>query len=286
MTSVFAQSVVDTIDDAIDTSQVTPWDFLWATICIVLGIIVARIGRRYARKYGVRTGLPPNLVDLMGTLISWTVIPLMTVVALTFVGLDVSPWFILVIFVIIVFAIGGRALLEAFSAGVMLQARSPFVRGDYVTVFGETGVVVEVDSRVVVLDTPDGRRISLPNPQVLRYPIENKSSNGRRMSRLDLDVEYGTDLEQAIEVALQAVSPLDEILDDPAPSCRVSAFAESSVRLGLRFWHPPMFLDEIDAIDVVARAVYRAFYEHGIVFAFPNQTLWLNQDQTDRTPDA
>lgn len=283
MNQIVAQTVVDTIDDVIDTSQVTAWDFLWAALCIIGGVIISRLGRRYAKKYGVRSNLPSNLVDLMGTLITWAVMPLATIVAFTFVGLDVSPWFILLIFILIVFAIGGRALLEAFSAGVMLQTRSPFVRGDYVTVFGETGVVVEVDSRVVTLDTRDGRRISLPNQQVLRYPIENKSSNGRRMSRLDLDVEYGTDLERAIDIALTAVLPLEQILQEPAPSCRVSAFAESSVRLGLRFWHAPMFLDEIDAIDVAARAVYRAFRERGIVFAFPNQTVWLNQDDTART---
>lgn len=281
--SIFAQTgVVDNLEGAVDTTGVTGWDFLWAALFIFGGMVLASTARRFVRRYGKRSEMPDNIVDLMGTLIMWSVIPVTTILGLTFVGLDVQPIFLVFVLVLVVFAVGGRSLLESFGAGIMLQTRSPFMPGDFVTVHGVTGTVVQVDSRVVVVNTVDGRTVGVPNAKVLASPIENHTVMGHRMSTLLLDVEYGTNLDFAITTALDAIGPLDEVLAEPAPSCRVGGFGDSSVRLALRFWHRPEFADELDAVDVAARSAYKAFYDNGIVFAFPNITQWNNPDNTVR----
>jgi small conductance mechanosensitive channel len=277
------QIPIDSISDAVDTADVTTWDFVWAGVSIVVGVILSRIARATVRRYGMRASLPLNMIDLLGTIVMWTVVAVAVVFALTFVGLDVAPLWILIILIAVVFAVGGRSLLESFGAGILLQARSPFEPGDLVTLGADTGLVKEVNSRVVVIDTLDGRRIFVPNAKVLSEPIVNLTHRPDRMSELALDVVYRTDLDRAAAVAERALSDVDAVAADPPPIAQVSAFGESSITIVLRYWHASGMLAEWAATDAAARAVFRAYGENDIEFAFPQRTLWWGDD--DRTPD-
>ncbi len=271
--------VPDDISEIVDTTQVTPFDWLWALVAVVGAFVIGRFARTIARRYGRRAGLSANIIDLFGTVIMWCVVAVGVVVALVFLGLAVTPLWLLILLFIATLLIGGRSLLEAFGAGVLLQARAPFEPGDLVEVEGGQGIVAEVNSRVVVLDTVDGTRMFIPNTKVLAGTIVNLTHRKLRMATLQLDVEYGTDLDQAIEIAEASTQNAKGVLRRPAPRAWVSAFEDSSVRIAFRFWHAASLAEEWDATDAAARAVYRAFRDAGISFAFPNTTLWWGSDE-------
>jgi small conductance mechanosensitive channel len=284
MTQLIAQTVpIDTINDLIDTSGVSKWDPVWAVVTFIAGIVLSRIARAAVHRYGRRAELPANIVDLLATITMWTIVTISVVAALTWVGLNVAPLWFLLILVFVGFVVGGRALLEGFGAGVMLQARAPFEPGDLVQLRDERGVVVEVNSRVVVMDSADGRRLFIPNQQVLREPIENLTHRAVRMSALDLDVTYATDLDEAARIAVVALDGLDSVRSMPSPVAEVTSFEASAIRIRLRFWHPSDLLSEWTAVDEAARAVHRAFAAHGIEFAFPQTTLWWGEDDAPPT---
>ena len=280
---VIGQVPLTDLDQFVDTTEVTGWDFLWAAIALVVGAILARVTRNAIRTYAGRANLPSNTVDLLGTTAQWAVFAIGVVVALTFVGLNLAPVWILIIIVAAVLIVGGRTLLEAFGAGVLLQTRSPFTSGDLVQLGDHQGVVKEINSRVVVLDAIDGRRVFLPNQQVLANPIVNLTLRKLRMSTLYRDVTYSTDLDRACDVARASLEDLEQVLSRPAPGTEVMSFEASAIRIQLRFWHPSDLPSEWAAVDVAARSVRAAYAAAGIEFAFPQATLWWGEDQR---PDA
>lgn len=281
-----AQVTVSELDGLVDTTAVTGWDFVWASVALVVGAVVARLSRTAVRRYAGRAKLPPNTIDLLATTIQWSVFAIAVVVALTFLGLNLAPLWILIIIVAAVLVVGGRTLLEAFGAGILLQARSPFSPGDLVKVGDHQGVVKEINSRVVVIDAVDGRRIFLPNQQVLNGPIVNLTHRRLRMSMIHLDVVYGTDLDAACEIARSAMAEVDEVLTRPRPTAEVASFESSSVRIRLRIWHASDLPSEWAAVDSASRAAFRAYRDAAIDFAFPQATLWWGEGQhPDPTPD-
>lgn len=280
---VIGQVPLTDLDQFVDTTEVTGWDFLWAAIALVVGAILARVTRNAIRTYAGRANLPSNTVDLLGTTAQWAVFAIGIVVALTFVGLNLAPVWILIIIVAAVLIVGGRTLLEAFGAGILLQTRSPFTSGDLVQLGDHQGVVKEINSRVVVLDAIDGRRVFLPNQQVLANPIVNLTHRKLRMSTLYLDVTYSTDLDRACDVARASLDDLEQVLARPAPDAEVMSFEASAIRIQLRFWHPSDLPSEWAAVDVAARSVKAAYAAAGIDFAFPQATLWWGDGQR---PDA
>ncbi len=281
---ILAQIPLDQISDAVDTTYVTPADYVWALLTLVVGIILSRVARRLTRRYGQQAKLPQNVIDLIGTITMWSVVTLSVLFALTFIGLSVPLLWLAIVLGIVLFAIGGQALFTSFGAGILLQSRAPFEPGDLVLLLGEQGVVVEINSRVVILDTVDGRRAFLPNAQVIASPIINLSHRDSRMSQLAIDVAYGTDLEHAMTVAAGSLEGLATIRSEPEPAAEVIGFEDSSVRIRLRFWHRSDQLSEWTAIDEAARAVYAAFGEAGIQIPFPQRTLWWGDPPPGDTP--
>ena len=284
---ILGQSVpiVGDLDEIVDTTTVSPWDPIWAAIALLVGYILGRISRAMIRRYGRKTNLPANIVDLLGTLAIWVWMILAVIVALSFLGFTVAPFWVAVLIIAAVFVIAGRTFIENFGSGVLLQARAPFEPGDLVQLGEHTGVVKEVNSREVVLDAIDNRRVFIPNSDVLQSPIVNLTHRRLRMSYVLLDVEYGTDLDEACRVAAESLTDVPAVLSRPAPVAQVSSFEASAVRITLRFWHESDLLSEWNAMDAAARASYAAFADHGIVFAFPQATLWWGDD-SDRTPPA
>lgn len=290
MIPLFAQVPISNLDEFVDAADVTTWDFVWGATTIIAGVIIARIARGWVRGYAVRANLPGNTVDMLGVITSWSVIAIATVIALTFVGLNLTPLWILILVVAAMFVVGGRVLVEAFGAGVVLQARSPFEPGDLVAVDDQRGVVREINSRTVVIDTIDGRRVFIPNRTVLDGIIVNLTHRKLRMSSLDLDVTYGTDLDHACAVAAGSLENAEAVLQRPSPIAEVRSFESSSVRIRLRFWHESDLISEWKAVDEAARLVYAAYNDGGIEFAFPQRTLWWGGSPPDDgdvlTPDT
>lgn len=48
----------------------------------------------------------------------------------------------------------------------ILVITNPFEKGDYVTVNGESGTIKGMGSSVTSLDTPDNKRVVIPNGQI------------------------------------------------------------------------------------------------------------------------
>ena len=269
-----AQVGVDQINEAFDTNSVTPWDPVWAVLSIVIGIVVGRFTRRAIRRYGHRAAIPPNVIDLIGTIAMWTIVSFSVVVALTFIGFTAAPLIIFTAIVAIILVVGGRSLIENFGAGVMLQARAPFEPGDEITSDDYTGEVLEVNSRVVVIQTLDNRRVYMPNTYVLQSPIVNLTHDAYRIGEVVVDVAYGSDLDVALSSILSAVNAAPEILDDPPAVAEIRGFAKSGVTIRVRYAHESDILSEWAATNAAAKAVYTGLRGAGVTIPFPQRTLW------------
>jgi small conductance mechanosensitive channel len=120
----------------------------------------------------------------------------------------------------------------------------------------------------------EGTEVHIPNSSVIANPIVNLTRRGRRRTRLDVGVEYGTDLAQAQQVLRDTVADVDAVRGDPAPEVYVTEFDDSAINFAVRFWHEPQIREGFVVADEVARAIDDALDAAGIVIAFPQATLW------------
>jgi small-conductance mechanosensitive channel len=274
---LFAMQVIDPsgVDELIDTTNVTGWDFLWAALTIVAGFVIARLARVVTtRALSGVPDMPNNVVNLVVKLAGWAVITVAIVLALPFIGVDTGPVVIVVVLLAGAAVLSGRVLIENLGAGVILQTEATFAPGDQIETNDCVGRVVEVSSRAVKMESIDGRRIIIPNISVLSGSVTNLTTHPERRSELVVGLEYGTDLDAAREVLVAAAQDAAGVLADPPVDVFVATFGESSIDFRVWYWHESDIRSHYEATDSVARSIDRACRRNGLTIAFPQRMLW------------
>lgn len=139
------------------------------------------------------------------------------------------------------FAIGlaFQGTLSNFAAGVLMLVFRPFKVGDLITAAGVTGKVNEIDLFTTTLDTPDNRRIIVPNSSISGGTIENISFHPHRRIEVVVGVEYGADMQET-RAALEAATATfasDIIPGEERGSVVVLAnLGDSAVEWKVRAW--------------------------------------------------
>jgi small conductance mechanosensitive channel len=139
------------------------------------------------------------------------------------------------------FAIGlaFQGTLSNFAAGVLLLVFRPFKVGDMVVAAGVTGKVNEVDLFTTTLDTPDNRRLIVPNSAIAGGTIENMTFHAHRRVDVVVGVAYSADLEQTRTALLSAAAAISDLLvpgEKRGYQVLLGLLGASSVEWTVRFW--------------------------------------------------
>lgn len=259
---------------AFDPTGVGWQEALAATVVMIASLLAASLARRFLRRAAKRW---PNaqapIVRLLIRMAGWLIILLGATFALLLLGFELGPIVVIVVVVIAVLVVMARPILENIGASVVLQAEAPFQIGDIVEVLGDIGIVREISSRTTAIDTFDGRRIRIPNNQILNGPIVNLTERKGRRSSLRVGVEYGTDLDRARAVIMATLASVESVNAEPPPEALVTEFGDSAIVFLVWFWHDPVANGAFRVTDEVARAIDRAFGREGIVIPLPQRVI-------------
>jgi len=174
----------------------------------------------------------------------------------------------------IVLGLAAQQTLGSLIAGFVLMFARPFEIGDWVKIGDREGIVTEISIVNTRIQTFDGEYAMLPNDVVSSSEIVNRTRKGRLRIRVEVGVDYSTDLGLATDTARSAMRDVDEILTVPQPQAVLKEFGSSAVTLELRFWiDKPSSRRRWRAQTAVIRAVKTAFDREGIKIPFPQREL-------------
>ena len=131
------------------------------------------------------------------------------------------------------------------------------------------GVVQEITTRTTVIDTSNGRRVHVPNSQLLNDVIVNYTSLGRRRSSFEVMVRYDEDLQLTLSTMRLALTQVDAIHTDPRPEVQVVRMLGQLVVIRALVWHLPSLAAERAALDAGIRRVIADLRTAGIALDGP-----------------
>ncbi|MFV0524504.1 MAG: mechanosensitive ion channel family protein [Acidimicrobiales bacterium] len=267
--------VIDTVGQVIDRSDST--DLLVFVTIFVGALIAGRVARYMVGHLLERGGRTDSLLgDLMGRLFGYVIMAFGTVYALDAIGIAIGPLLGALGVIGIALAFALQSLLENFVAGVLLQVRRPFNRGDEVRAMDFEGQVLGVDSRTLSIRSLDGETVRLPNAEVLKHALVNLSLHGRRRTTVEVGVAYGTDVAEASRVLVAGVTKVDGVLPSPAPVALGVRFGPSGIDLAVRYWHQASIAEEWRVRHLVVVAIAESLAEAGITIPFPQRTVHID----------
>lgn len=235
--------------DGVDFSEflstpITWWQVLFAVLAVVAGWIASRFGKRGAER--VMSRIPtatPSGTRFVARLVQYTLLLLGIGFGLAFLGANVQPLLAVVIVVAVIVVLVLRGVADNFAASVLIATRKPVVVGDEIMVEGPdgnalTGVVVELNSRAVVFQTPDGRTAHVPNSLVLAETFVNNSHHGARRSEVQVRVERaGAAVDEIVSALAAAAASASGVRSEEAVAVLVSAVSDARLTARVQFWH-------------------------------------------------
>ncbi len=269
------------IEDIVNVDTVTGNDVMLAIGIVVGATMIAWLLRRVVQKKLLEVNrLPDPVATLIVRGLVYVVIMVGVLLALPHLGFQIEPLMVLVLVGGVLFFFAARPLMEEFSAGLIIQTRSPFIIGDLIRHDHHMGTVTDIDGRETVLTTADGQVIRIPNTSILQSPIVNMTAEGARRTTIEVGVEYGVDLDHVAAVLASAIADVPTVLKTPAPTVGVVSYGDSSINFDVRIWHGPTLLEAFNARDDVIRSIDRALKSKGITVPFPQRDVWMRSDES------
>ena len=251
-------------------------------INLVVALIILWVGLRIAKvlmralerrldKLEVDASLRPFLVSVAGALLKVMVF----VSAISTLGVEMAS------FVAILGAAGlavGLALsgtLQNFAGGVIILLIKPFRKGDFITAQGYSGTVDEIQVFHTHLNTPDNKRIILPNGPLSTGSVTNFSYHDTRRVDFTFGIGYDDDIDKAKSVITGVFEKDDRILADKGVFVAVNELADSSVNFTVRVWSKttdywPLFWDKMEEVK-------KALDLNEINIPYPQRDVHLHQ---------
>ena len=165
-------------------------------------------------------------------------------------------------------------VIANFVAGVFIFTDKPFRIGDWIEWDGHSGVVEDISFRVTRVRTFDNELLTVPNSQLSGGVVKNPVAKDRLRLKVPFGIGYDDDIELATSIIVEEAERHPDLLDDPAPTVRLTELGDSSVTLQSRIWiDDPSRADFVKARGEYVTSVKRRFDEEGIDFPYPNRTL-------------
>ena len=184
-------------------------------------------------------------------------------------------------------AFAAKDTLENFFAGIMLLAKEPFRKRDFIECEGIVGQVEEITIRETYIRRTDGQIVVAPNAMFFSNPVRVMTAGDLRRITIICGVAYGEDVDEARDVITAAVKAVDDVRDD-VKDVQIFAqeFGDSSINFEVTWWTGSTPLDERRSKDKVVAAVKRALDDAGIEIPFPYRTLTFNEPLPVRQIDG
>jgi small-conductance mechanosensitive channel len=172
---------------------------------------------------------------------------------------------------------GLQRIASNFISGFILIADRSIKPGDVISIGTKFGWVQEMRARYIVVRNRDGEDTLIPNENLITTDVINwRYADPNVRLRVPIQISYGDDPEQALEILLEAAKANPRVLADPAPTVRLMAFADSGISLELRVWYNDPENGVANIRSDINLAIWRAFKQAGITIPFPQRDVHLH----------
>ena len=174
-----------------------------------------------------------------------------------------------------------KDIFQNLLSGILILLGEPFKIGDDIIVNNLEGTVEDIQIRATFLRSPDGRRIVIQNATVYTSPVTVNTAYQRRRCEFIVGIGYEDDVQKAKEIILNILDRDQTILSQPSFTVNVTALADFSVNLTVRWWVNTTETTTSGSMSAVQEHVINAFAQHHISIPYPVQEVKIYRNEQD-----
>jgi small-conductance mechanosensitive channel len=165
-------------------------------------------------------------------------------------------------------------VLKNFVAGVFIYTDKPFRIGDWIEWDDNAGIIEDISLRVSRIRTFDNELLTVPNSQLTDGVIKNPVAKDKLRLKFVFGIGHDDDIDKATGIIVEEAENHPDILEDLAPSVRLTELANSYVGLQSRIWIAnPSRADWVRTRAEYMKKVKQRFDNENIEIPFPQRDL-------------
>lgn len=205
-------------------------------VIILVALFVAARVRSVVMKASRKARVDETLSGFFAQVARWAIIVIGLISAIGYMGVPTASFAAVIGGTSLAIGLAFQGSLGNLAAGVMLLIFRPFKVGDVVSAAGVTGKVDSIELFTTVFDTPDNRRIIVPNGAIFGGTIENTTYHGTRRIDINIGTRENADIDRTRTALEGAVHGVKGVLPNPAPQVYLDAIGDSSINWVVRAW--------------------------------------------------
>lgn len=234
-------------------------------------IIQKALSLQLEKRFKVSSGVSYAILRF----IHYGVIVVGGIVASQIVGLNLGSLAVVFGFLSVGIGFGLQNVTSNFISGLILLVERPISVGDFVSVEGQVGKVLQINMRSTIIMTLDNLAIIVPNSKFVENNVINWSFQDTKVRiHCPVGVAYESDIAKVKETLLSVAKSHPDIVEYPLPEVRFLEFGSSSLNFDLLVW-----TDEANKQYLLKSqinyAIDEAFRKANIRIPFPQQDLHL-----------
>jgi len=197
-------------------------------------------------------------------------------IAISAVGIDLTAFAVFGGAVGVGLGLGLQKSIANLISGVMILLDKSIKPGDVIEVGQTYGQVKSLGGRYASVITRDGVEHLIPNEELIAQQVSNwtHSSDEIRL-HIPVGVSYNADVNQAMELMLEAAAETERVIATPLPAAQMKCFGESSVDLELRVWINDPMEGVANVKSQILLRIWEKFRAQGVELPFPQRDLHI-----------
>ncbi|HEY3421536.1 MAG TPA: mechanosensitive ion channel family protein [Methanocellaceae archaeon] len=218
------------------------------------------------------------LMPFLGKSIGVTVFILATLMAISSLGIEITPLIATMGVGGIAVALAAQELLSNVFGAISILSDRPYKVGDRIAMTdGLLGDVVEIGLRSTRVKTLDGRITVIPNSDISKSMVTNYSQPDPKLRyNIKVGISYGADVGKASRILLEVAGSTSGVLKEPAPEVFITDLGTFSVNLLMQVWLEDYRMTW-DVPDRIYRETLKRFAAEKIEIPYPTTSIIVDR---------
>jgi small-conductance mechanosensitive channel len=258
----------------------------FAAYVVVAYILLYRIIDAFTNWYGLEvahrtnTDLDSRFLNLFRRITFLIITVSLIIILLDRFGVQISGLVATLGIGSLAIALAAQATLGDMFAGFTIMVDQPYGVGDRIELrdINTWGDVVDIGLRTTRILTRDNRMVSVPNSIIGKGLIVNYSYPDKKYRvETHVGVAYGTDVEFARQVMIEAIRKQDWVMQDEQIEALFLNFGDSALEFRVRCWIEN-YVETRRIVDKMNTALYYALQEANISIPFPQRDVHIKRN--------
>lgn len=253
-----------------------------AFVILFVGWLMAKGFRSLIRGLLHRWHVDETLVSFASSLSYFAVLGFAVIAMLGKLGVETASFVMVIGSAGLAIGLALQGSLANFAAGILLIIFKPFLAGDFIEGGGAMGTVIDIGIFTTKINSPDNKKIIIPNAKLTTEKIVNYTFQKTRRIDIVAGVSYSDDIDHVKQVLTDILSKDERILKDPPPMIGLMELGSSSVNFVVRPWVKTA--DYWPVFFATQESIKKRFDAEGISIPFPQQDVHLYKTDLRTVP--